>query len=108
MQTLLTLAQASEILAISTKTLRAHISAGELAYINIGHGDKRKDIRIDPDDLRAFIDRRKRIDFKPPPRATRRSIAPKSSDTTEIIGFTARCELMRAEKAAAKTAKTKS
>lgn len=67
MEKFLTLAEAAEILSISTKTLRAHVAAGDLPYLNVGHGAKRKDIRIDPADLRAFIERRKQRDYKSTP-----------------------------------------
>ncbi|MBY5689379.1 helix-turn-helix domain-containing protein [Rhizobium leguminosarum] len=56
---LLTPQQAAEILTISVKLLRAHVKAGDIAFIAKGTGVKRRKMAFDPADVQEFIDRRR-------------------------------------------------
>ncbi|MBX5171397.1 helix-turn-helix domain-containing protein [Rhizobium sp. NZLR1b] len=51
--------QAAEILTISVKLLRAHVKAGDIAFIAKGTGVKRRKMAFDPADVQEFIDRRR-------------------------------------------------
>lgn len=53
---LLTVEQVADKLTCSDTTVYDHMNAGRLAYVNVGG---RKGRRVDPDDLRAFIDRQR-------------------------------------------------
>lgn len=55
---LLTIKEAADEASISERTMQRHIDNGELPFVNMGTG-KHKLVRIDPDDLRAFINARK-------------------------------------------------
>src|SRR5215471_15461255 len=48
-------AQAAAKLNCSIKTLRAHVAAGELRYVIIGKGTKRRRIRFADADLNEFV-----------------------------------------------------
>lgn len=60
-----TIQEAAAELRISVKTLKAHIAAGELRYIDVGRGLKNRRIIIDFADLTAFVESRKRIEPEP-------------------------------------------
>jgi len=60
MKTLLTPAQAAEILAISTKQLHALTAAGEIAFVNVGVGT-RPARRYRPEDIEEFVAQRRTI-----------------------------------------------
>jgi hypothetical protein len=84
---LLTAAQAAERLACSVKTLDAHVRAGELKYLTIGHGTRRPRKFFTASDLAAFIASRSKEDSPCPSDATR---APRSGNTTsksKVIAF---------------------
>jgi hypothetical protein len=68
-------ARAARELCISTKTLREHVRAGEIAFVPIGRGEKRPRLAFDPQDIRAFIERNRS-------RAACPSIDPKTARTT--------------------------
>lgn len=55
---LMTLAEAAKRLGISTKTLREHVSAGRIRYVNLGT-EKRKAYRFTPKNLATFIEHQK-------------------------------------------------
>lgn len=48
--------EAAEILRVGPRTLRRLVVAGELRVVNVGTGART--VRIDPDSVRAFIERR--------------------------------------------------
>lgn len=62
---LLTLSEAARYVRISDRTLRAHISDGDIRYIAIGKGAKRTKKLFDPADLDAFIEGQKRWGSSP-------------------------------------------
>lgn len=102
---LLTVAEASKRLGICVHTLRAHMNAGELKFINIGRGTRRKCVRFEPSDLQDFVDSKRQTASSTlgpgatsrigGPRGKRRPIA---ADLPELIGFTARMRLEAARR----------
>ncbi|MFC5760564.1 helix-turn-helix domain-containing protein [Rhizobium sp. GCM10022189] len=56
---LLTSKQAADMLTISVKVLRAHVKAGDIAFISKGTGTKRPKMAFDPTDIQEFINRRR-------------------------------------------------
>ncbi|WP_298351071.1 helix-turn-helix domain-containing protein [Rhodoblastus sp.] len=86
---LLTPAEAAEALRISVKTLRVHVEQGELPRIILGAGRIKKHWAIDPNDLAAFIVRRKETGGAAPCRSTSRRKAPISTTTSgsKVIAF---------------------
>ncbi|WP_436081863.1 helix-turn-helix domain-containing protein [Pararhizobium sp. LjRoot235] len=93
---LLTPAEAASILTISTKTLRGHVKAGEIAFIPLGRGEKRPRVGFDRKDILDFINRRRMRQCPPTSPKTRRSTTTTSS--AAVIGFTALREQRIAEK----------
>ncbi|WP_409530316.1 helix-turn-helix domain-containing protein [Shinella sp.] len=57
---LLTPDQAAQLLTISTKTLRAHVKAGEIAFIPTGRGEKRVRMGFARKDILDFIESRRK------------------------------------------------
>lgn len=55
---LLSSAETAQILGICTRTLRSHVNAGEIAYVNTGCGTERVHRMFRPSDVEAFIDAR--------------------------------------------------
>lgn len=84
---LLTPAQAADLLNISTKTLRAHVKAGEIAFITVGLGVKRQRMVFSQQDILDFINRH-RIRQSPPTSAKQARSTLFISDST-VVGFTA-------------------
>ena len=56
---LLTLSAAGKIVACHPTTLAREIRAGRLRGVNIGTGTRRHEWRVDPEDLRAWINARR-------------------------------------------------
>lgn len=98
MTALLTPAEVAARLRCSRKTLDAHVHAGDIRYVSIGHGKKRPRRMFTQADVEDFITRQTRRDVpvEPTRRVTRRTTASYSSD--EPIGFLARAAMMRAQK----------
>src|SRR5215470_18097859 len=63
---LLTPADAARRLGCSVKTLRAHVAAGDLRYVSIGHGKKRQRKMFTDADLDDFIANQTRKDVPCP------------------------------------------
>src|SRR5438105_1152321 len=81
--------EASAILDVSIKTLKGFVSRGEIRYIDVGNGLKKKRRMFTESDLLEFIERRGQRDI--PCRCisanTARSIT--SISYSRVIGFTA-------------------
>jgi excisionase family DNA binding protein len=83
--------QAARRLGISIRTLRNLVSAGDLRYVNVGHGKQRERIMFTSNDLDDLIANRTRQ------KASKcQSISPKARRTTtsissgKVLAFTAR------------------
>jgi hypothetical protein len=61
---LLSLPKAAEHLGLSDKTLREHVRAGDIRYVLIGQGRKRKHRMFASEDLAEFVESRRRRDAK--------------------------------------------
>jgi hypothetical protein len=97
---LLTPAAVARKLGCSEKTLRAHVATGDLRYVSIGKGTKRRRMMFTPADLDEFIANRTRKDL-PCPSTRTETVARRISTSTsncEVIGFTARRNARRAAK----------
>ncbi|MFG1244899.1 helix-turn-helix domain-containing protein [Xanthobacter sp. DSM 14520] len=94
---LFSVAEAAEYLGISEKTLRGHIMDGNITYILIGRGTVKKRRMFATEDLERFKEsrRRREIPFTVVRRNCRRGT---SSESEELIGFSARMAQLRAEK----------
>jgi hypothetical protein len=83
--------QAARRLGISIRTLRNLISAGDLLYVNVGHGKQRERIMFTDNDLNDLIASRTQQKAQ-----QCQSISPRARRTTtstssgEVIAFTAR------------------
>ncbi|RLP80540.1 DNA-binding protein [Xanthobacter tagetidis] len=84
MAKLLTMDEAAREMGICTTTLREHVRHGEIPFISLGRGEKRKRRMFDPADLQAFIAARRERETCP---STKTSGAP----TTNM---TSRCEVL--------------
>jgi hypothetical protein len=60
-ESLLKKSAAAKELGICTKTLMEHVAAGEIPYIIVGRGTKRKSIRFAPSDLASFREQNRRV-----------------------------------------------
>jgi excisionase family DNA binding protein len=90
--TLLTLAQAAEKLGVCERTVREHVKARRLRFINLGRGSKRVCMRFDPADLAAFVDAMRQTMPGPAP-IMRRLRSNGTGSSGDILGFKARMEL---------------
>jgi excisionase family DNA binding protein len=85
-------AQAARRLGISIRTLRNLVSAGDLRYVNVGHGKQREKMMFADNDIDDCIAKRTRQKAQEPCPSTspkaRRSITMISSG--EVLAFTAR------------------
>lgn len=90
MTALPTPAEVAARLRCSRKTLDAHVRAGDIRYIIIGHGKKRPRRMFTDADVNEFLDRQARRDVpvEPARRVTRHSTAAHSGE--EPIGLRAR------------------
>jgi Helix-turn-helix domain len=83
--------QAAQRLGISIRTLRSLVSAGDLRYVNVGHGKQREKIMFTDNDLNDLIASRTRQKAQQCP-----STSPRARRTTtsissgEVVAFTAR------------------
>lgn len=59
--------EAAKLIGITVAALIQHVRDGELAYINIGRGEKKIRRRFKLADIEAFIQRRTRTDKPPGP-----------------------------------------
>ena len=59
MEQLLTVKKAAALLGVSEDHLRALIDEGEIPYINIARDKKRRRIRLEVQEIRAFKERRR-------------------------------------------------
>jgi excisionase family DNA binding protein len=87
--------EAARKLGCSVKTLNAHVAAGALRYVDIGHGKKRRRIRFTDADINQT-----RKDL-PCPSTRTETVGRRISTSTskcEVIGFTARRNARRAAK----------
>lgn len=57
---LLTTIETAAILGVCTRTLRSHVNAGELAYVNVGRGTQREQRMFRLADVERFIESRVR------------------------------------------------
>jgi excisionase family DNA binding protein len=92
--------EAARKLGCSVKTLNAHVAAGALRYVDIGHGKKRRRIRFTDADINDFIANQTRKD-SPCPSTRTETVGRRISTSTskcEVIGFTARRNARRAAK----------
>lgn len=97
MKALLTPAEVAAKLRCSKKTLAAHVRAGSIRYIIIGHGTKRPRRAFTEVDVEEFIERQTRRDL--PVQGiipTRRSTA--SARAGEVLGFMALREKLKAKR----------
>lgn len=56
---LITTNEAARLLDIAPKTLRRHVTNGDLGYHTVGQGKSRPRLRFGRDDIEAFLERRK-------------------------------------------------
>lgn len=98
MNALHTPAEVAARLRCSRKTLDAHVRAGDIRYLIIGHGKKRPRRMFAEADVEEFIERQTRRDVpvEPTRRVTRRSTAAPPDD--RVIGFMALRDRRNAEK----------
>ncbi len=73
------------MLTISKKTLRAHIKAGEIAYIPLGIGEKRVRMGFDRQDVIEFIERRRKRQC--PSTNTPKVRSTNTTSSSTVIGF---------------------
>src|SRR4051812_14654456 len=96
-QRLLTLDEAALDLGVCKRTIVKHISSGELAYIVTGAGHRRLQRKIHPNDLRLFIDKRRRFDCQFTSPAPNRRITT-STSKLGVTGFMAQRDARLSEK----------
>ena len=97
MSDLLTLEKAAEKLGICVRTLRDHVRYGEISYIVLGRGVKRRRRMFDEADLEAFKERQRRIDqCQSTSQKTRRSSI--STSNVPVVAFTALRNARRKER----------
>jgi excisionase family DNA binding protein len=56
----LSTSEAAEIIGVSTTTMRSYVSRGEIPFTDVGHNGRPR-IRILEDDLRQFMDGRRKV-----------------------------------------------
>ncbi len=97
MPRLLTMEEAAQELGICTSTLREHVRHGEIPFISMGRGEKRKRRLFDPVDLQAFVAARR--EREPCPSISTPSAAFTTSiSNIEVFDFTALQAARAAEK----------
>ncbi|MBU1313595.1 MAG: helix-turn-helix domain-containing protein [Alphaproteobacteria bacterium] len=87
LEKLLTLKEVAEILAVSERTVRDFVDKGEIPFVDIGHGNRRRLMRFLPADVDAFIDRRRTTarPSLPPRKATPAATAAGAVDFLAIL-----------------------
>lgn len=106
MSRLLTMQEAADELRICTSTLREHVLHGEIPFVSIGRGEKRKRRLFDPADLQAFIEARKEREVCTPVRFDKHptfNMTPRA----KVYSFTDLIAAERAKKEQKKAAKGK-
>lgn len=78
--------EAAGALDIDTKTLRAHVRAGDIRYVLIGTGQKKQHRKYTRSDLEEFIESRREVPVLGTSRMSRGSGA--STSSSQVIGFT--------------------
>ena len=93
-QGLLTFARTAARLGVSERTLRKLVDDGELAYIDVGGGRERRSMRFTPQDIEAFLAKRRGTAW----RSTSEAKPTTTSSSIEVLDFAA----LRAARAGAK------
>jgi hypothetical protein len=83
---LLTLAQAAAALGIGVRTLRGHMVAGSITYIDVGRGKQRRAPRFAPEDIAAFKLKQRGQGSWPSTREARRTT---TNSSFEVVDFAA-------------------
>ena len=86
---LLTPKIAAADLGISTKTLTGHADDGEIRYINVGRGKKKKRRMYTRPDLEEFKERRAQREVKCLSTGTRKARSTTTTSNSKVIAFTA-------------------
>jgi hypothetical protein len=81
--------EAARKLRCSIKTLKAHVAAGALRYVAVGHGRKRTKRMFTDSDLNEFIANQTRKDVPCPSTKTRARRSGSSISSSQVIDFTA-------------------
>jgi hypothetical protein len=84
-----TMAEAAAKLGCSIRTLKAHVAAGELRYVTIGHGKKRPRRMFTDADLDQFITTQTHKDSPCPSSETRARHIGASTSSSKVIAFSA-------------------
>ena len=90
----LTIKQAAARLNLGERTLRQLVDDGELAYVDVGGGRERRSMRFTPQDIEAFLAKRRGQSWP----STNAAKPIGTSSTTEVVDFAA----LRAARASAK------
>src|SRR5216683_1468164 len=86
---LLTPKMAARYLGISVKTLTGHTDDGEIRYINVGRGKKKKRRMYTRPDLEEFKERRAQREVKCLSTGTRKARSTTTTSNSKVIAFTA-------------------
>jgi excisionase family DNA binding protein len=84
-QGLLTFARTAARLGVSERTLRKLVDDGELAYIDVGGGRERRSMRFTPQDIEAFLAKRRGTAW----RSTSEAKPTTTSSSFEVLDFAA-------------------
>jgi excisionase family DNA binding protein len=95
---LLILDQAAAYLNVTADQVTAFVQDGELRFINVGRGSKRPRYRFTIEDLQEFIQQRKRKEIQCLSTNPRSRLSMPSTFKSEVIGFTARRNVLLAGK----------
>jgi excisionase family DNA binding protein len=95
---LLTPAAAAKVLGICEKTLREHVDAGEITYVLVGRGTKRKRRRFAEEDLAAFAERQRRRECPCPSISRRKVPTGIMTSGSAVFDFQALREQLRSRK----------
>jgi hypothetical protein len=88
---------AAKELGICTRTLMRHVAAGDIPYIIVGHGTKRKSIRFAPSDLASFREHNRRVSECPSSQEAKKAFTGTNSKS-KIRLFSDRLAARRNEK----------
>ena len=84
-QGLLTFARTAARLGVAERTLRTLVDDGELAYIDVGGGRERRSMRFTPQDIEAFLAKRRGTAW----RSTSEAKPTTTSSSIEVLDFAA-------------------
>lgn len=90
--------RAAQELGISVKTLLEHVRAGEIVYVPLGQGTKRPRMAFIPDDVRAFVEQRRRRDASCQSTSRSKARSTTSTSKSEVSDFMARLNKRLEEK----------